>query len=144
MVAPQILIVDDDPCTRAVISSTLSRLGYEVRCAENGRAALALHAMTAADLVITDIFMPEMDGIEVIIALRGNVDIPKVVAISGGGSMCGKDALRMADLLGADAVLEKPFSMSALVALVGDLLDTRKSERAAGQRRRGLARRLAA
>jgi two-component system response regulator MprA len=144
MVAPQILIVDDDPCIRALISATLSRRGYEVRSAENGRAALALHAIAPADLVITDIFMPEMDGIEVIIALRSNVDIPQVVAISGGGSMCGKDALRMADLLGANAILEKPLSMSALVARVADLMDTRKSERAAGQRRRGLPRRLAA
>lgn len=144
MVAPQILIVDADLCMRAVISAALSRHGYGVRCVENERAALALHDVAPADLVIIDIFTPKMDGIELGIALRGDVDTPKVVAIFGGGSLFGKDALRMARLLGADAILEKPLSMSALVARISDLLDTHKSERAAGQRRRGTARRLAA
>jgi len=135
---PQILIVDDDPCTRAVIHATLSRLGYETRCAEDGRAAAALHEMMPADLVITDIFMPVMDGIELIIALRAHVDIPKVIAISGGGILCGMEALRTAKLLGADAIMEKPLSMSALVKTVATLLEARATERAAGRRRRGV------
>ena len=133
---PQIMIVDDDACTRAVITATLSRLGYETRCAADGREAMAQLDAHPADVVITDIFMPVMDGIELIIALRGHVDIPKIVAISGGGVLCGMQALRTAELLGADVTMAKPLSMSALAKVVGELIEARTAELAQNRRRR--------
>lgn len=127
MSAPRILIVDDDRCTRAVINATLAKLGYQTRTADDGRAALALHDAHPADLVITDIFMPEMDGIELIMALRRQRDAPKIVAVSGGGVLCGGDVLEMATMLGADAAVEKPLRLLGLVRTVNDLLEARFS-----------------
>ena len=119
---PSVLVIDDDPCIRAVITSTFRRMGYEVRSAENGLMGTVLFEITPADLVITDIFMPEMDGIETIAALRRHAPVPAIIAISGGGAMCGTETLSAAKLLGADAVMSKPLSMSALLHVAGELL----------------------
>lgn len=128
MTAPQILIVDDDTSTQGVLSAALSRAGYGVRCAADGRKALASRHASVADIVITDIFMPQMDGIELILALRADADTPKIIAISGDGALCARDALRMAELLGADAIFEKPLSMPAIVEAVSRLLAGRGVE----------------
>jgi len=132
-----ILVIDDDACVRAVVASTFTRLGYQVQTAENGAVGLRIFEAEPADLVITDILMPEKDGIEVIIALRQYLYIPKVIAMSGGGQRCGMEVLRTAKLLGADAVMSKPLSMSQLVRVAGELLDA-QAEDFARRIRRGV------
>ncbi len=119
---PSVLVIDDDACLRGVITSTFRRMGYEAHGAENGRAGLAHFEAEPADLVVTAIFMPVMDGLEVITALRASAHIPAVIAISGDGVMCGTDALYTAKMLGADAVLPKPLTMGALLNIAGELL----------------------
>ena len=116
---PKILVIDDDAGLRTAIASTLARLGYDVRAADDGRSGLALFDEAPADLVITDIFMPDVEGVAVIVALKLRADPPKILAISGGG---GFDVLGLARAVGADAVAAKPLSMSNLVRRVEDLL----------------------
>ena len=123
--AASILIVDDDRSIRAVMEATLSRLGYRTRSAEDGRLALGMIQAEGADLVITDITMPEMDGTELIIALRGLADAPCIIAISGDGVLGAAESRRAAERLGADLVLQKPLSMSALAKAVAEQLDLR-------------------
>ena len=103
-VSASVLIVDDDVCTRLVIEATLSRLGYRTRSAEDGAAALADFQRDPADLVITDLLMPRMNGLELIAALQAFPRTPKVIAMSGGGMLRGADGLEGAHGLGADAV----------------------------------------
>lgn len=128
-VTASILIVDDDRSIRAVMEATLSRLGYRTRSAGDGRDALALMQARPADLVITDLAMPEMDGTDLIVALRGFAGAPRVIAISGDGVLGEATAQRLAERLGADLVLQKPLSMSALAKAVAAQLDRRDAER---------------
>jgi CheY-like chemotaxis protein len=120
--APSVLIIDDDAGNRAAIAAALTRLGYLTATAADGRAGLDAFNADPVDLVITDIFMPERDGIEVIMALRGNLFIPKIIAMSGGGVLCGMDVLRIAELLGADRSITKPVDLSKLTDMVADVL----------------------
>jgi CheY-like chemotaxis protein len=129
-----VLVVDDDVVTRTAIAALLEDQGLTVLTAGDGREAMAIFAAEPAQLVITDIFMPNMDGIELIIALRGQFWIPKVVAISGGGQQCGMDVLHMARLLGADATLAKPVVPTRLARLARDLLQQADVEAAAARR----------
>jgi CheY-like chemotaxis protein len=126
-----VLVIDDDASVRAVVVSTFERMGYRTYAAENGRAGVALFAAEPCDLVITEILMPVMDGIETIIALRKTASPPAVIAISGAGYVSGADVLQTAKLLGADAVLPKPLSMSSLLRLAGEILDAKAAARAA-------------
>lgn len=129
MQASKILIVDDDPCSRRVLQATLSRLGYATRCAEDGRKALTILTAESFDLIIIEILLPEMDGIGLIIATRELADIPKVIAVSAGGAMCGMDVLQAAELWGADVAMAKPLSMSSVVRTVAELLDVGRARR---------------
>lgn len=117
-----VLVIDDDVATRVMISAVLEDLGYQVFTAENGRAGLDLYAAEPADLVITDIYMPEKDGIETIISLRELAHPPRIIAMSGGGEASGMDVLRMARLLGADATLLKPISIPRMLREVAELM----------------------
>lgn len=119
--APKILVIDDDPAMRAVTVSTFSRLGYDVRAADGGEAALTLFHAIPADLVITDIFMHEGEGIETILRLNETSRPPKIIAVSGGHA--GFDVLQLARACGAHATALKPLSMSNLVRLAESLLD---------------------
>ena len=119
LVNQNILVADDDASIRLLIRHSLERAGYDVSEAVNGvEAVRAVHA-AAFDLVITDILMPEMDGLETIVHLRKRKPALKVIAISGY-----ENALFLADArgLGAARVLAKPFKPSALLALVHDLI----------------------
>lgn len=117
-----VLVIDDDVSTRTMIASVLEDLGHQVFTAENGQVGLDLYAGEPADLVITDIYMPEKDGIETIISLREKTCSPKIIAMSGGGEASGMDVLRMARLLGADATMLKPVSVPRLLREVAELL----------------------
>lgn len=114
-----ILVVDDDPGVREVIRSMLESAGYEVMAAENGREALKLLRACHVDLILTDLVMPEQEGIETIKTLRREYPNLKVIAMSGA---FGGDYLRIASYLGAHATLPKPIQMQALLQLIGQML----------------------
>ncbi|SMF18913.1 Response regulator receiver domain-containing protein [Tistlia consotensis] len=119
---PTVLVIDDDPDMRALIAATLESAGYQVLTSENGREAVATLIETPVDLVITDLFMPEFDGLEVIRAIRDCADHLPILAISGSSAYVTMDYLPIAHLLGADAVLPKPFPIKVLEQQVRDLL----------------------
>lgn len=113
-----ILLIDDEPSVRSVLATLLRRYGHWVLDAEDGRAALRAASLARFDLVITDIYMPGMDGIEVITKLSEmRPDVP-VIAISGGGRLPKEFLLEDADLLGAVASLPKPFDVSGFMEAV--------------------------
>jgi len=114
------LVIDDDPIVRQTIQAILEEAGYSVTCAEDGRRGLAAFRRNRPDVVVTDIIMPEKEGIETILELRRIWPEGRIIAISGGGRTAKKDDfLRIAKGCGADAVLAKPFEPEELVALVG-------------------------
>lgn len=118
----RILLIDDDSSVRTALRLTLGRYGHEVAEATNGKEGLTLLQGRGFDLLITDIVMPEMEGLEVLRDVRAKHPAMKTIAISGGGWQSGLDYLRMAKLMGAATVLAKPFSTEALMAAVNALL----------------------
>ena len=118
----RILLIDDDDALRAVLREILVHFGHTVIEARNGTEGLALFQQAPADLLITDIVMPEKDGIEVLMALRDMHRPLKIIAISGAGPHGGGDYLALARLMRAAKVLQKPFSADALMAAINDLL----------------------
>jgi CheY-like chemotaxis protein len=118
----QILVIDDDPVLRRVVTLALEAAGHSVLRCENGRKAVAYLEHDHADLLITDIVMPEMDGVETLRAARLLDPNLPILAISGGGSFDPKDYLGIAQAFGATAVLPKPFRPAELVELATKLL----------------------
>lgn len=117
-----ILIVDDERELREVMKQLLTDEGYTVIGAEDGAEAARLIAKTHFDLVITDLIMPEKDGIELMNEMRWKQPELRIVAMSGGGRVPREQYLRIARGLGARAVLEKPFTNKTLIDLVADVL----------------------
>jgi CheY-like chemotaxis protein len=117
-----VLVVDDDPSIRALIRLYLEGAGYAVSEAGDGRQAMRQMAVQPPDLVVLDIFMPEMDGLEVLQQLREQCRSCKVMAISGGSAKVGMDLLGHATIFGADDVLEKPFDAPTLLAKAAALI----------------------
>jgi CheY-like chemotaxis protein len=115
---PRILVIDDEAAVRKVIVRMLTGAGHEVSAAPDGPAALRLWREAGADLVLTDVHMPEMSGIEVIRELRTEAPALPVIAMSGSGTSRDLELLRSAQLLGAVAVLGKPFSWDELMAAI--------------------------
>lgn len=119
----RVLLVDDDPHIRAVLQAALVEHGHEVVQARDGREGLRLLRRAPCDVVLTDILMPEMDGLELLRGVLREFPAVRVVAMSGGSSrLPGSDSLRMAGMLGAHALLHKPFTVSeAIEAIVGEV-----------------------
>ena len=122
--ASKVLLIDDDPILLDLMTSAFRAAGHVVRTADNGRKGLELLDAFAPDLVVTDIVMPEMEGIGLIMALKRKVAPPKVIAISGAGRLRYGDYLTWASHLGADEVLAKPFKVSELLGLAGRVINT--------------------
>ena len=118
----QIMVIDDVGGIRYLLRDCLTVAGYGVHLAANGQQGLALFQTQPADLVITDIYMPEGDGLEVIRALRKTHPKLPIIAISGDGRLPNQMMLPVAKALGANLVLAKPFRMRDLVASVKQLL----------------------
>ena len=114
----RILIIDDEQPVRSVFRRALERAGHEVSEAGDGQAGLKQIAQSSVDLVVTDIVMPEMEGIEFILQVRREQPGLKVIAMSGGGRVAPKAYLDMARAAGAVSVLAKPFTIEALLAAV--------------------------
>jgi DNA-binding response OmpR family regulator len=111
----RILLVDDDAIVRETIQYVLLAEPHDVAVAQDGRTALDLFRQSFFDLVITDIIMPEKDGIEIIREMREMRGTIRILAISGGGRIGNTDFLRIAEKLGADAVVAKPFDPDDLI-----------------------------
>jgi DNA-binding NtrC family response regulator len=126
-----VLIVDDDSTARRQLRNLLAANGYWVIEADNGRVARELFAAQEIDLVVSDIFMPECDGFELIAAIRAMANPVPVIAMSDHESWTGLNFLDAANDLGAAAVIEKPFRAHLLLRLIDDALITVKRDRRA-------------
>ena len=115
---PRVLIVDDDPGIRRTLHILLSREGYQVTQARDGVEALRLWRDHGGDLVITDLHMPEKNGIETIVELLSHTPGMRIIAMSGGGQTKRLDLLSNASMLGAVLTIEKPFTPAEMMDLV--------------------------
>lgn len=118
----KVLLIDDDPILLGLMASAFRAAGYDTVTAENGRKGLGLLDSHKPDLVVTDIVMPDIEGIGAIMQIRRRRQPPKIIAISGAGRGGRRDYLSWAKHLGADDVLAKPFRMSEIVALSNRLI----------------------
>ena len=114
----RVLLIDDEEMVRKIVRKMLERSGHEVTVAENGRLGLEQLKTGTFDLVITDIIMPEMEGVETLMMVREQHPDVKVIAMSGGGRTGNIDFLSTAEKLGASAILRKPFSLGSLTAAI--------------------------
>jgi DNA-binding response OmpR family regulator len=117
-----VLLIDDDAALLGLMAQAFTAAGYMTQTAENGRKGLLALDSYKPDLVVTDIVMPEMEGIGAILQIKRRPRPPKIIAISGAGPGGRRDYLSWAKHLGADEVLAKPFRMSQLLALADRIL----------------------
>jgi DNA-binding response OmpR family regulator len=122
-VSKRILLIDDEEAVRTTVGEILKRAGYEVQSAADGKSGLDLFKQQNFDLLITDLLMPEGDGLETIMALRRGRKALKIMVISGCGQTLGNEYMKIAHHLGADVTLPKPFTRVELLAAVAKLLD---------------------
>jgi len=118
----RILIIDDDNHLRKMLKIMLENEGYNVEDAENGYIGMKIIRKSHFDLVITDIIMPDKEGIETIMEIKKDFPTIKIIAMSGGGKISTDSYLVMAGHLGASKTLEKPFQQAELVDAVRELL----------------------
>jgi len=118
----RILVMDDDPQIRDLLKQLLERAGYEVGVAPDGNAGLKLHRANPADLVITDIVMPEKEGLETIMEFRRSFPAVQIIAISGGGRIGPREYLNTARAMGAQKTFQKPVDLQELLAAVREAL----------------------
>ena len=117
-----ILLVDDDAQVAEALQGLLEFDGHEVAWAPDGDAAVFAVAGSAFDLVLTDLLLPDRDGLAMLLDLRRRQRNLPIIAMSGGGHAGREDLLRSARFLGADRVLAKPFRWAELQAAVGAVL----------------------
>ncbi|HZZ34012.1 MAG TPA: response regulator [Phenylobacterium sp.] len=127
----KVLLIDDDAALLGLMAHAFTAAGYMTHTAENGRKGLFALDRYKPDLVVTDIVMPEIEGIGAILQIKRRPRPPKIIAISGAGPGGRRDYLSWARHLGADEVLAKPFRTSQLLALADRLL-VNKSNHLAG------------
>ena len=118
----RIIVIDDQEPIRRIVRRALENDGHQVFEASDGEAGMALLEREPADVVITDIFMPGMDGIQTLREIRKRFPAIKVIAMSGGDSTGMMDLRRDAELLGAVESLQKPFNARDIVDLVQTVL----------------------
>ena len=121
---PDILVIDDDVAIREMLQQSLRREGHAVHTAANGVEALRLIDTREFQLVITDILMPQKEGIETIFQLRRDRPEIRIIAMSGGGRFSPETYLEMAKKIGANRTLQKPFSRDLLLETVRELLES--------------------
>lgn len=117
-----ILVIDDDPQINALLQDVLEFEGFQVITAQRAIEGLQHLETTKVDLVITDVLMPDKEGLETIREMRQRFPHTKILAISGGLTKSGVDVLELAKRLGAHSVLSKPFDVQDLVKSVRQLL----------------------
>jgi DNA-binding response OmpR family regulator len=119
---PRILVIDDDEQIRNMLRIMLQNEGYDVECAPEGKVALVLFSHSPFSLVITDIVMPEKEGLETIMELKQQHPGVKIIAISGGGRVNPGHYLDGARALGAEFTFTKPVKLDRLLSAVRVLL----------------------
>jgi two-component system, OmpR family, response regulator CpxR len=112
------VVIDDDAQVRCLVAMMLKRAGYEVAQAKDGEEGIELCTSLDPEVIVTDIFMPRQDGIDVLREVKTRAKQPRVVAISGGSPRLQLDFLNVAEKIGADAVVQKPFTPSQLLQAV--------------------------
>lgn len=117
----KILVVDDNETFLDMLSLYLIKNGYDVISSSDGKDALCQFSSHIPDIIITDIIMPEVDGIELLLSLRKNNPDVKVIAMSGGNRGYASAYLQMAEKLGANAVINKPFELVDLLKEIKNL-----------------------
>jgi DNA-binding response OmpR family regulator len=120
----RVLVIDDNEDVRTLIELALQAEGFHVSVAANGHDGMSLLRKQIFDIVVTDILMPEKDGIETIAELRRDFPDVKIIAISGALSATGFDYLRVPIQLGAARILRKPFEIQELVSAIRELVST--------------------
>ncbi len=125
-----ILIVDDDPTVRLIARELLQGGDHAIVEAENGALAMKVIEAVPIDLVVLDLLMPTMDGLEVIQSLRKSHPAVRILAISSGGRLGSLSYLEAARVFGADEVMAKPLRISSFVSTVDRLLQDPTSRRA--------------
>jgi two-component system, chemotaxis family, chemotaxis protein CheY len=118
----KILVIDDDPGFRRMILMILTRMHHDVVEAQDGNEGVENFKAEQPDLVISDIVMPDKEGIQTILEIRAMAPDAKIIAMSGGGVSLGTGYLSAAQKLGANLVLSKPFRPTELTAMVEQLL----------------------
>lgn len=119
----RVLVIDDEELARFTLREILETAGHEVTEARNGNEGIAFQKGDPFDLVVTDIIMPEKEGVETIIELKRDFPDLKIIGISGGGRTRNLDFLKLAEQYGAEKVLAKPFSEDELLACVNACLN---------------------
>lgn len=114
----RILVVDDEPMLRGVVRKMLERNGHEVVDAADGALGIEAYRQLPTDIVLTDIVMPNKDGIQLIIELKKEFPSVRLIAMSGGARTSERDFLEVAKQCGVRQVLHKPFSRAELEAAV--------------------------
>ena len=127
MDAKRVLVIDDEKNMRHLLKTMLEKEGYVVTEAADGKEAIRLFRRKPADLIITDIIMPEQEGLKTIFDLRREHPRIKIIAISGGGQYGLSDYLEAATAFGADRTFAKPFDRGDLVKAVRQLLSQQRS-----------------
>jgi CheY-like chemotaxis protein len=117
-----ILVIDDEQQLRRVLRSILERAGHTVFEAQDGQKGMALWWQAPTEVVVTDIFMPEKDGMQILMELKHVATKPKIIAISGGDPRGLLDLKSAACFLGADRVLQKPFDARTFLATLEEVL----------------------
>ena len=120
--AGKILVVDDDDMFRSMLSATLRSSGYEVIEAENGKVAMKMVHDYPVDLVVTDLIMPDQEGIETIKEIKRFYPDMKIIAVSGGMRGGSMDFLPIAEYMGAARSFKKPIDRKAFLAAVAELI----------------------
>lgn len=128
-----IVVVDDDSALLRMYTRILEGAGYEVTIFRNAKEAIQYLRVENADLLITDIFMPDMDGLETVKCAHAMTPSMPILAVSGGGSLGRIDYLSFARRFGAGAILRKPFRAEELLASVANLLKPYGYEPGSGQ-----------
>jgi DNA-binding response OmpR family regulator len=118
----RILVVDDNTSMREAVCEMLQHAGYQAVSVENGRLAAQIHRNDPVALIITDLFMPDTDGLEIIYQFRHEFPTVKIIAVSGGGSRGLVELLAVAKKMGAHRALMKPFSFEELIGAVEEVL----------------------
>jgi DNA-binding NtrC family response regulator len=119
----RILIIDDDEPIRRTLRRMLELAGYDVVEAADGREGVELYKADSVDLVLTDLIMPEKEGIQAAAELRHYDPEVKIIAISGGGRIGNFQVLKITQKFGIEHALPKPIRLGKLLALVEDVLD---------------------
>ncbi len=119
----RVLVIDDNDDLGRMLVEALTAAGYETRHAADGQAAVRAYEAYGADVVVVDMFMPDMDGLELIARFKRRPGKMHIIGISGGGRSGDLDLLGMSSRLGAHATLAKPFRPSDLIAKIKGLAD---------------------